>query len=40
MSPPHQDSIKFYEKFIFSSVQFLHLPNFITAAGHNLKKLG
>ena len=37
---PHQGSIKFYGKFIFSSVHFLHLPNFVTTTGHNLKKSG
>ena len=29
--------IKFYGKFIFSSVHFLHLPNCVTTTGHILK---
>ena len=33
-------SIKFYEKFIFFSVHFLHLPNFVTTTGHNFNKIG
>ena len=40
MSLPRQGSIKFCGKFIFSSVHFLHLPNFVTTIGHNLKKSG
>ena len=37
MSLPHQAGIKFYRKFIFSSVHFLHLPNFETTTGCHLK---
>ena len=37
---PHQGSIEIYGKYIFSSVHFLHLPNFVTTTGHNLKKIG
>ena len=37
MSLPHQAGIKFYRKFIFSSVHFLHLPNFVTTTGCHLK---
>ena len=39
MPLPFQGSIKFKGKFIFSSVHFLHLPNFVTTAGHNLEKV-
>ena len=35
MSLQDQGSIKFHGKFIFSSVHFLHLPNFVTVAGHS-----
>ena len=37
MSLPHQGGITFHGKFIFSSVHFLHLPSFVTTAGHSLK---
>ena len=40
MSQPHQGSIKFYGKFTFSSVHFLHLPNFVTTTGTIKKKSG
>ena len=35
--PPH---LKFYGKFICFRVHFLHLPNFVTTTGHNIKKSG
>ena len=37
---PHQGSVIFYGKFIFSSVHFLHLLNFVTTTGHIKKKVG
>ena len=40
MSLPHQGNIRLYGKFIFSSVHFLHLPNFVTTTGHNFQKSG
>ena len=40
MSVPHQGTIMYYGKFLFSTVRFLHLQNFVTTTSHNFLKSG